>query len=135
MTVGEMTDDPLQGAHVLVVEDNALNRKLFNDLLEAQGAAPACFGEVKPALAALAAQAFDLVLVNAKLPDGDCYEMLDAVSAGDAPAPVFVLTTSMRGYPREEWLAAGAAGCIEKPITAMAFLERLRETLSGEDEE
>ncbi len=67
---------PLEGLHVLVVDDNATNRHILEEWLRAWRMDPAAVGDGLAALDALwgtvaAGRPFELVLLDARLPDTD----------------------------------------------------------------
>jgi two-component system, cell cycle response regulator DivK len=103
---------------ILVVEDNAKNRKLFRDLLEAKG-----YGIVEAATSAEAVELAtelgpDLVLMDIQLPDIDGAQALVRLRANERTAsiPVLAVTAQAMHGDRERLLAAGFDGYVSKPV-------------------
>jgi two-component system, OmpR family, KDP operon response regulator KdpE len=123
------------GAHLLLVEDEALNRALVRATLaraEDPRLRDATIVEaptIAAARAALAGDTFDMVLLDVRLPDGDGLEL--AASIGQ-PRPLLVaLTASVVPSPRAEAAAAGCDAFLEKPFEPAALQNVLSRLLSG----
>ena len=103
------SDDLLQGARILVVDDNAMNRMVACDLLDSWGATTARAADGQEALDRLARDPFDLVLMDVQMPRMDGYEATRQIRNDDALAdlPVVALTASV---PREDQDVAFDAG-------------------------
>lgn len=112
--------------NVLVVEDDHDTRDNLCDLLELDGFFVDVAGTAKEALASLAAKAFDIVILDRRLPDGLAEELLPGLVTS-APETDFVVVT---GYAdMDSTIAAmrsGAADYILKPINPEAFRARLQ---------
>lgn len=115
---------------VLVVDDNATNRAVAEALLEALGASPRTVDGGTAALAALHAQAFDLVLMDIHMPGMDGVEVtarIRAGEAGDREIPVVALTADAMAGERERLMGLGFDGFLTKPISPAV----LADTLAG----
>lgn len=118
---------------VLVVEDNALNMKLFSDLLVAAGFAVVPARDGREAMVAARRRRPDLVVMDIQLPEVSGLEVTRWFKAdtGLADVPVLAMTAfaGMVGGERE----ARAGGCdayMAKPIvSARAFLAAVRQLL------
>lgn len=105
--------------HVLVVEDNAVNRMLVAAYLDEFGLTYDMAEEGGKALSLLAAGTYDLVLMDVVMPGVDGVEATRRIRAlGDdtAEIPIVALTAHAMKGDREEYLAAGMDGYIAKPI-------------------
>ncbi|MBE6909439.1 MAG: response regulator [Ruminococcaceae bacterium] len=121
-------------AHVLVVDDNAMNRKVFRSLLkvtqiqvtEAEGGAEA--------LELAANERFDMVFMDHMMPDMDGVETLGHMRKieGYDKVPIFVLTANAVTGAKEQYLEAGFDGFISKPVVSERLETALRETLPPE---
>ncbi|MBE7004446.1 MAG: response regulator [Ruminococcaceae bacterium] len=121
-------------AHVLVVDDNAMNRKVFRSLLkttqiqitEADGGAAA--------LKLAEAERFDMVFMDHMMPDMDGVETMHRMRelAGYDAVPIYVLTANAVTGAREQYLADGFDGFISKPVVSEKLEQALRDTLPPE---
>ncbi len=101
-----VTRHTMQEAHrrlrILVAEDNAVNQRLARRLLEKQGHSVAVVDNGRAALATLAQQPFDLVLMDVQMPDMDGLETTAAIRAQEQETgghlPIIALTAhTMQG--------------------------------------
>ncbi len=123
----------MSGETVLVVEDNARNRKLLCDVLEHSGyrVLSAETGEEGVALAR--EHLPDLVLMDIQLPGIDgiaAFEQLQADAATRA-IPVVAVTASAMQEERARIETVGFAGYQPKPIRVVEFLRYVRSLLDG----
>ena len=120
-------------AKILVVEDNALNIKLFCDLLTAHG------HETEPVLdsreALDAARAFhpDLVITDIQLPHITGIELMEMMRADDElkAVPIMAVTAYSAVGDDERIKAACAPAYVAKPISVMRFAETVDELLEA----
>ena len=120
-------------AKILVVEDNALNIKLFCDLLTAHG------HETEPVLdsreALDAARAFhpDLVITDIQLPHITGIELMEMMRADEdlKAVPIMAVTAYSAAGDDERIMAAGAQAYVAKPISVMRFAETVDELLEA----
>ena len=108
----------LRGARLLLVEDNEINQELAVDVLQGAGIIAQAVGNGAEALAALATQPFDGVLMDCHMPIMDGYEATHRIRADDrfARLPIIAMTASVLSGDREQCLAAGMNDHISKPI-------------------
>lgn len=110
---------------VLVIEDDPVNleiveRRLANGGYETVGA-----GTGEAGLAAAIAGAFDLVLLDLRLPDRDGLEVLGALRVSLPDLPVVVMTAHGSEAIAEQARAAGAAAFLVKPVRYATMLETI----------
>jgi signal transduction histidine kinase/CheY-like chemotaxis protein len=111
---------PLDGLHVLYVEDDPDGRELVTLLIEEAGATVTAVSSVKGAFEALETLHPDALVSDLGLPDEDGYALirrlraLDAESGGSIPA--VALTGFVRPEDRARVLAAGFQIHVAKPI-------------------
>lgn len=113
------------GATVLIVEDNAVNRRLASFLLRSRGYQVREAATAPEAFEAVAAARPDVILMDLHLPGMDGLEATRRLKADPVTRdiPVVAVTAyAMPGDP-EEALAAGCAGYITKPIDTATFAE------------
>lgn len=109
---------PLSG-RVLLVEDNAVSRTLIGTCLEGFGLAHEAAADGEAALAALARESFDLVLMDVRLPGMDGIALTQRLRALTGPAatvPVVALTAGEAEEERARCHAAGMDGFLAKPF-------------------
>ncbi|MEO8621353.1 MAG: response regulator [bacterium] len=113
---------------VAVVEDNADNRLLLQAILDGLYDVVEYENGVD-ALAGLAAQLPDLVLLDISLPGMDGNEILARIRADDQlkRLPVIALTAHAMAGDREKYLSAGFNDYITKPIVDESLLLRAME--------
>jgi signal transduction histidine kinase/ActR/RegA family two-component response regulator len=104
---------------ILLAEDNAVNRKLAQQLLASQGHEVTPVKDGTEALAALQQQTFDLVLMDVQMPNLDGFAATARIRelAGTvAEIPIVALTAHAMTGDRERCLAAGMDDYVTKPI-------------------
>jgi two-component system, sensor histidine kinase and response regulator len=114
---------------VLLAEDNSVNQKLAARLLEKHGHAVEVADNGREALAKLARQTFDLLLMDVQMPEMDGFEATAAIRRGEASTHKHLLVIAMTAHAmkgdRERCLAAGMDGYIAKPITDHGLIEEI----------
>ena len=117
----EMTTTP----HILIVDDNATNRVVAQALCEMFGCTSETAEDGVEALEAVQERAFDLVLMDIKMPRMDGVQATEAIRALKGPVgaiPIVALTANADPDDAKKYLACGMAAVVEKPIKP----ERLR---------
>ena len=120
-------------AKILVVEDNALNIKLFCDLLAAHGHEPEAVTDSREALATARAFKPDLVITDIQLPYVSGLELMEQIR-GDAElaqVPIMAVTAYSGAGDDERIRAAGAQAYVAKPISVMRFAETVDRLLEA----
>ena len=104
---------------VMIVEDNELNMKLFNDLLESRGYSIIQTRNGLEAMDLARAHRPDLILMDIQLPGIDGLEALARLreEASTAAIPVVALTAFAMKDDRERFLRAGFRAYLEKPLS------------------
>ncbi len=119
---------------VLVVDDNAINRRVARSFLEQNHYQVQEASDGLQALVRLGNESFDLVLMDINMPELDGQRALDRLRAGDGPnasVPVIALTAdSMRG-DREKYIARGFNGYVSKPIDQRSILSVIESCLAA----
>ncbi|MBO9559617.1 MAG: PAS domain S-box protein [Caulobacter sp.] len=117
----------LAGKRLLVVDDVELNRELMLALLGKYGCEVRVAHDGAEAVAALADEAFDLVLMDCQMPVMDGFAATRAIRATDAAhrdIPIVALTASGQPEHLARCEAAGMNGHLTKPLDPGA-LERV----------
>lgn len=119
---------------ILVVEDNAPNRELLCDWLEAQGHEALCADDLGSAFRVLAGQPPDVVLLDVQLGNEDGLSL--AASMRRQPElsgiPVIAVTAHALVTDQERFLQAGCNACISKPVDFKLLDKQLKQWLRPE---
>ena len=102
---------------LLIADDNDLIRATLTRLLSPYGELLAV-ADGQAALAAAQAQAFDLILLDIKMPGIDGIAACEALRAAGFNGPVIALTADASVEQDARYAAAGFTGLIEKPFAA-----------------
>ena len=117
----------IQGARVLLVEDNEINQQVASELLELAGMVVTVAENGKKGMEAVQLFAYDLVFMDMQMPVMDGYtateeirkweETLPDMSAGTRPhVPVVAMTAHAMVGEREKCIEAGMDDYLSKPI-------------------
>jgi CheY-like chemotaxis protein len=106
---------------VLLVEDNAVNRRLMQAVLGQLGCQWHPAEDGREALRCLTAETYDVVLMDLHMPDIDglaATRRIRAGEAGDAARGIWIimLTADVQDDVRKSVVAAGANGFLGKPL-------------------
>jgi len=118
------------GLRVLVVEDNATNRKVVGKMLDKLHCRVSFANDGRRGLEAALADDFDLVLMDVQMPEMDGLEATRRLRRSDglrSRVPVFALTANVLPESREAVREAGMDGFLSKPFR----LEELSALVSG----
>ncbi len=128
----ERIEEEIVGSAILIVDDNQANVELLTDVLTAHGFRNV-HGETDPrqALARSDVEAFDLFLVDIRMPHLDGFGLMTELLTrrhGDY-APILVLTAQTDQQTRRRALASGATDFLTKPFISWELLQRVRNML------
>ncbi len=127
-------DTIMEGARVLLVDDNAVNRKVIRLLLKLAKMEFVEASDGKEALDLLASQPFDLVLLDIHMPFMDGATTIRHLRASKNSwhgLPVIALTADAMTGDRERLLAMGMTGYISKPVDQRALVSEITRVLSA----
>jgi diguanylate cyclase (GGDEF)-like protein len=127
-----MTDALAPGsATILVVDDDAHNRKLLEALLAAQGYRTATAASGELALELITADPPDLVLLDVMMPGMDGYQVAVALKsdARTSNIPIIMLSALSDRDARVRGLNAGAEDFLTKPVDRSELWPRVRNLL------
>ncbi len=113
--------DPDRALNVLVVEDNRVNAMVASKFLAQSGCRAVTAASGEEALSLLAAEPFDLVLMDLEMPGMDGLETFRRIREGGAGAlnretPVIAVTAHVLAEARERCEEAGMNGYLTKPL-------------------
>ena len=116
---------------ILVVEDNAISRRLVETVLKPHGYHLLFARSGQEAIEIATQEHPDLILMDMKLPGISGCDTVQALKSQPETAniPVVALTAHAIGSERRRAMAAGCAGYIIKPIDTRAFPGQLRQHL------
>jgi len=116
---------------VLIVEDNDLNTKLFNDLLEANGYKTLQTKDGREALGLARTHRPDLILMDIQLPEISGLDITRMLKDDDElkAIPVIAVTAFAMKGDEEKIREGGCEGYIAKPISVTSFLQTVSKFL------
>lgn len=118
--------------HVLVVEDDRINRMLATRLLENHGHRVTSAGDGVEAVELALSLGFDAILMDLDLPKMNGLDATRALRNRGNMTPIVALT----GHEREEWtrrcVEAGMDGFVNKPVDETELLDTLASVLRSE---
>jgi two-component system cell cycle response regulator DivK len=114
-------------AKILIVEDNALNIKLFCDLLAAHGHEPEAVTDSRLALEAAKTFSPDLVITDIQLPHVSGLELIRLIRADGQlkEVPIMAVTAYASVGDEERIRGAGAESYVTKPISVARFVQEV----------
>jgi CheY-like chemotaxis protein len=126
----------LRHARILLTDDNAINRRVIKLLLAPLGVSITEAGNGREALDRLAAESFDLVLLDVHMPVMDGCQTIEAIRRSAEPwrtIPVIALTADAMGGDREKYLALGMDDYLSKPVDQRELYAKLILMLGTKD--
>lgn len=119
--------------HILLIEDNPQNAYLVSYLMGARDWEVTCADNGPRGLEMVQSEMPDLILLDIQLPGMDGYEVARRLKAmpGLENVPIVAVTSYAMPGDREECLAAGCTGYIEKPINPNDFADRVESHLGA----
>ncbi|HQZ94758.1 MAG TPA: sigma-54 dependent transcriptional regulator [Pyrinomonadaceae bacterium] len=126
-------------ARILIIDDEQNMRRILTLILQEAGHTVSEASGVTSALSKLATEAFDLVISDKKMPDGDGFDVLRFCRENEPSLPVVILTALATVELAVEAMQAGAFDFISKPfvpevVTAVAKRATERTQLLRENE-
>jgi two-component system cell cycle response regulator DivK len=117
---------------VLIVEDNELNMKLFNDLLEANGYATIQTRSGVEAVELVRKHRPDLILMDIQLPEVSGLQVIQWIKDDEElkSIPVIAITAFAMKGDEEKIRQGGCEAYLSKPISVVKFLETVRTYLA-----
>ena len=116
---------------VLIVEDNELNMKLFDDLLGAHGYNTLKTSNGHDVLGIAREHSPDLILMDIQLPEISGLEVTQQLKAEDdlKSIPVIAVTAFAMKGDEEKIRAGGCEDYLSKPISIVEFIETIKKYL------
>ncbi|HZZ89364.1 MAG TPA: ATP-binding protein [Caulobacteraceae bacterium] len=140
VSISAEADAQLPALRVLAADDNPINRLVIKTLLQQVGIEPVVVEDGAAAVEAWRRGAFDLILMDARMPGMDGMAATRAIRATEAGSrrprtPIVALTADVMAHQLAEFRAAGMDGHVAKPVEAVRLFETIEAVLAGEDAE
>lgn len=124
------------GKNILLAEDMAINREIAYELITSTGA-DVRFAEdgqiCVDMISAAPASTYDLILMDLKMPNLDGIEATKKIRALEDPAkagiPIIAMTANVYESDRNEAMAAGMNGFVEKPVAIAKLFRTMKDYL------
>lgn len=136
VAAGKKSRRSLEGRRILVVDDNATNRKILDEMLTNWATLPTCVSSADQAIQLLEEvhgtdREFDLLLTDAHMPGTDGFTMVERLrQRGDLNLPVvMMLTSSGRPGDAARCTDLEIASRLMKPIKQSELFDAIVETL------
>ena len=133
-TVSAPRQATTSGLHVLLAEDHPVNQRVVQLILGGQGIAVTTVDNGAEAVAAVAGETFDLILMDMQMPVMDGLAATRAIRMLEQDknarrTPLIMLSANAMAQHREDAVAAGADLHVAKPITAASLMIGIAEAL------
>lgn len=125
----------LNNTRILIVEDNAMNRAVFQIALGTNGASVIFDRWGRQAIKKIAEHKPDLIILDLMLPNGDSgYDIFNEIRSHPSYAsiPIVAVSASEPSVAIPKTKAAGFSGFIAKPIDEECLPDQLAQILAGE---
>jgi signal transduction histidine kinase/CheY-like chemotaxis protein len=117
----------IEGARILLAEDNEVNQRVARGMLEKAGHRVVVAENGSEVLRIIEREAFDLILMDVQMPERDGFEttaiLREREKATGGHIPIVAMTAHAIAGDRERCLAAGMDGYISKPIDGSKLLQ------------
>jgi PAS domain S-box-containing protein len=119
-----------RGSRVLLVEDNPVNQRVAQRLLQKLSAEVTVANNGEEALARCSEKQFDVVLMDCQMPVMDGFTATRLIrereqSGGEKRLPIIALTANVMSEDRERCVAAGMDAHLGKPIEPQQMIDTL----------
>lgn len=123
-----------ESKRVLLVEDNRINRLVAVQILKRMGIEATEAPSAHDALELLAAETFDLVIMDVQMPGMDGLEASRRIRAGEdgvrnPDIPIVAMTAYAAPEDEQACYDAGMTSYVSKPLNMEQFMDTIRSTL------
>ena len=122
----------LMGLRVLAADDNAVNRQVLSAILPSLGIQVTTVEDGDQAVAAWRDGAFDLVLLDLRMPVCDGFEAARRIRAEEEPGrrtPLVLLSGDVSATVREQGRQVGLDGFVAKPLDVHSLIQAITAAL------
>lgn len=122
--------------HVLVVDDNSVNRKVASAILENSGCKVDLAESGKKAIQKVKKTKYDLILMDIQMPDMDGIEATQILKREISNlSPVVAMTAYSMQEDRERFLEQGLDDYVAKPINAQQLIAKVTQHIAKANKE
>jgi len=117
----------IRGAKLLLVEDNAINQEIANEILEQAGFKIEIANDGKEAVEKIYQENYDCILMDCQMPVMDGYEATRAIRKEErfSNLPIVAMTANAMQGDREKCIDAGMNDHVSKPINLKELFSAL----------
>ncbi len=121
----------VNGKQILLVEDNAINQLITQEMLEHAGAEIDVADDGVIALEKLATQSYDIVLMDIQMPNMDGVEAIKRIRAHPewSKLPVIAVTANVLAHEVRHYQEIGFNGHIGKPFQKEQLVDKINDVL------
>ncbi|NKW92060.1 response regulator [Rhodobacteraceae bacterium R_SAG9] len=120
--------------HMLVVEDNEINRELAQELLQREGHWVTLASNGAEGVQLAQTKQFDMILMDIAMPVMDGLAATKQIRAGDGPnkdTPIVAVSANILPDDRDRFLAAGMSAFLAKPIDRASLQHMLQDSFAS----
>jgi CheY-like chemotaxis protein len=129
----DQTSEEARSLHILLAEDNSVNRKLASLLLEKHGHSVVGAANGREVLERHGQESFDVILMDLQMPEMDGFETTAVIREREqltgSHIPIIAVTAHAAQSDRTRCLRAGMDGYVSKPINAQELFTAIRDVL------
>ena len=122
----EKIDRSIEGSHILIVDDNKINRLVTRKILENNKFTCTIAENGKEALEIINDEVFDMILMDVNMPIMNGFEATKAIRGFNSTVPIIALTATNPTKSFEDLKALGFTDIIIKPYDTLDFLEVIK---------
>lgn len=116
-------------SHALLIDDDDMMAAMLTTWLGLRGVIVHHCGDIQTGQAALKSKAWDILLLDLSLPDGDGLDLCQQIRSTDPLLPILMLTARGDSMDRVIGLENGADDYLAKPFEPLELLARIRALL------
>jgi CheY-like chemotaxis protein len=136
ITRHSLAEERRRQGRILIVEDNAVNQRVAQRLLERLGYRAEVVGNGLEAVKALELAPYDVVLMDVQMPEMDGFEATRVIrdpqsAVRDHEVPIIAMTAHAMKGDREKCIEAGMDDYVAKPVGSAALAEAIERRLAG----